>query len=143
MSSPTTPSNSVVSPEILERLFESAREVATLAYAPYSNFRVGAAILTKEGRIISGCNVENSSFGVTICAERTAATRAVASGLREWLAIAIVSPTGVSPCGACRQFLAEFAPRLEVWFGYLDSDKPSAGPIPLDILLPFAMKFPS
>jgi len=132
-----------ISPELLHRLFESAREVATRAYAPYSNFHVGAALLTKEGRIITGCNVENSSFGVTICAERTAATRAVASGLREWTAIAIVSPTGVSPCGACRQFLAEFAPNLSVWFGHLDPEKPTVGPISLEVLLPAAMKFPS
>jgi len=133
--------SSVLSPEMLQRLFESARDVAKRAYAPYSNFHVGAAILTKEGRIIGGCNVENSSFGVTICAERTAATRAVASGLREWVAIAIVSPTGVSPCGACRQFLAEFAPKLEVWFGHLDSNKSTVGPVSLEVLLPAAMKF--
>jgi len=132
-----------ISPELLQRLFEEAREVATRAYAPYSNFHVGAALLTKEGRIITGCNVENSSFGVTICAERTAATRAVASGLREWTAIAIVSPTGVSPCGACRQFLAEFAPHLPVWFGHLDPEKPTVGPISMEVLLPAAMKFPS
>jgi len=135
-------SSSILSPEMLQRLFESARDVAKRAYAPYSNFHVGAAILTKEGRIIGGCNVENSSFGVTICAERTAATRAVASGLREWIAIAIVSPTGVSPCGACRQFLAEFAPKLEVWFGHLDSNKSTIGPVSLEVLLPAAMKFP-
>jgi len=142
MSHDALPANDV-SPELIERLFESARDVATRAYAPYSNFHVGAALLTKEGRIITGCNVENSSFGVTICAERTAATRAVASGLREWTAIAIVSPTGVSPCGACRQFLAEFAPQLSVWFGHLDPSKPTVGPVSMEQLLPAAMKFPS
>jgi len=128
-------------PEYLPRLFEAARHAAKSAYAPYSKFQVGAAILTRSGKIIVGCNVENSSFGLTVCAERTAAFQAIVQNETEWQAIAIVSPTGVTPCGACRQVLAEFAPRLEVWFGHLDSALPITGPVFLDALLPGAMKF--
>ena len=127
-------------PDDIQRLFESARSAAASAYAPYSKFTVGAAILTVEGEIITGCNVENSSYGLTICAERTAATRAIVQGKHQWRAIAIVSPTGVTPCGACRQVLAEFSPRLEIWFGYLDPSQPTTGPISLEVLLPGAMK---
>lgn len=80
------------------------------AYAPYSNFKVGAAILTADGRIFTGCNVENASYGATICAERCAATKAVSEGATEFTAIAIVSSsdTFTYPCGICRQFLSEF-----------------------------------
>lgn len=128
-------------PEYLPRIFAAARQAAISAYAPYSHFQVGAAILTRSDKIIVGCNVENSSFGLTICAERTAVFQAIVQNEREWQAIAIVSPTGVTPCGACRQVLAEFAPQLEVWFGFLDPDRPITGPVPLDELLPGAMKF--
>ncbi len=126
--------------DILE-LFQHARQAARSAYAPYSQFQVGCAIRTKTGKTILGCNVENASFGVTICAERNAACRAVLEQELDWKSIAIVSPTGVSPCGACRQFLAEFAPELEVWFGHLDPNMPIAGPIALSTLLPAAMEF--
>jgi cytidine deaminase len=80
------------------------------AHAPYSGFQVGAAVQAKDGRIFTGCNVENLSYGLTICAERNAICHAVASGAREFSAIAIVADSiePVSPCGACRQVMAEF-----------------------------------
>jgi|SRR3954447_25859421 cytidine deaminase len=86
------------------------------AYAPYSKFTVGAALLSASGEIYAGCNVENVSFGLTICAERSAVVRAVQEGSREFVAIAIVADTKtpVTPCGACRQFLAEFTPDVSI-----------------------------
>ena len=97
-------------------LIEAATGVRGLAYAPYSRFFVGAALLTTAGRIYRGCNVENISFGLTLCAERAAVVAAVADGFQTFQAIAIVAETDVpiSPCGACRQVLAEFAPDLLV-----------------------------
>ncbi len=92
-------------------LHAAALSVAKNAYAPYSRFRVGAALLDEEGRIFVGANVENRSFGLTICAERSAVMAAVAAGARRFTAIAIStpdSPSPVSPCGACRQVLSEF-----------------------------------
>ena len=89
---------------------EAAWAAREMAYAPYSNFQVGAALLAKDGRIFLGCNVENISYGLTNCAERVSIGAAVAAGVREFLAVAVVADTGVpiSPCGACRQVLAEF-----------------------------------
>lgn len=84
------------------------------AYAPYSKFHVGAAVETATGEIFTGCNVENASYGLTICAERVAVGTAVAAGHRKFAAIAVATPGGASPCGACRQFLAEFSNRLPV-----------------------------
>ncbi len=130
-------------PDYVEQLMTAARQAAANAYAPYSRFHVGAAILLPNDRIITGCNVENASFGLTICAERNAALRSVLEGERKWKAIGIVSPAGVSPCGACRQFLAEFEPKLEIWYGFLDPSKPIHGPVGLDKLLPEAMSFPA
>jgi len=91
-------------------------EVAGRAYAPYSKFQVGAVLVGRGGRIFAGCNVENISFGLTICAERNAVFAAVAADCREFEKIVIVADTEVpaSPCGACRQVLAEFHPDLEV-----------------------------
>jgi cytidine deaminase len=91
-------------------LVEAAWQVRQLAYAPYSNFQVGAALLAADGRIFVGCNVENLSYGLTNCAERVAVGAAVAAGVREFVAVAVVADTAVpiSPCGACRQVLAEF-----------------------------------
>ena len=90
-------------------LYEKAKEMLPRAYAPFSKFRVGAALLTKEGEVYTGCNVENSSFGATICAERTAFVKAISEGESEFEAIAIVCEDGeVWPCGICRQFMKEF-----------------------------------
>ncbi|HYD54951.1 MAG TPA: cytidine deaminase, partial [Gemmatimonadaceae bacterium] len=99
-----------------EALIERAHAAMARAYAPYSRFRVGAALLTADGRTIEGCNVENASFPVSLCAERAAIGAAVSAGAREFVAIAIATeaerPT--PPCGMCRQALAEFAPSLVV-----------------------------
>jgi cytidine deaminase len=84
------------------------------AYAPYSHYEVGAALLAGSGRVYTGCNVENSSFGLTICAERTAAVKAISEGERQFVAVAVVTADGGTPCGACRQVLAEFGPTMRV-----------------------------
>ena len=90
-------------------LYEIALDMTSKSYAPFSKFRVGAALLTKEGKLYTGCNVENSSFGGTICAERTAFVKAVSEGDREFAKIAIASSGGEAwPCGICRQFMKEF-----------------------------------
>ncbi|NCC15141.1 MAG: cytidine deaminase [Clostridia bacterium] len=93
-----------------------AREAMEKAYAPYSKFKVGAALLAKDGRVFLGCNVENASFGATICAERTAVTKAISEGVKEFEKIAIVASSGeyAAPCGICRQVLYEFMPDGEV-----------------------------
>ena len=105
----------------LRELYERAREAAKGAYAPYSRFHVGAALLTDDGKVFTGVNVENRSFGLTNCAERSALYAAVSSGVRRFSAIAIAAPDAdypVSPCGACRQVLSEFmAPETTVVFG--------------------------
>lgn len=99
-------------------LMAEAEKARKTSYSPYSRFAVGAALLTKSGRVVHGCNVENSSFGLSCCAERTAVFKAVSEGEREFVAIAITAgpKRGAAPCGACRQVLHEFAPRLWVLF---------------------------
>jgi len=99
-----------------QRWIAAARDVRERAYAPYSKFKVGAALVASDGRIFTGCNVENISFGLTMCAERVALGRAIAEGVTNFRAIAIVADTDqpVSPCGACRQVLAEFNPDLSI-----------------------------
>jgi cytidine deaminase len=95
-------------------LLKSAAQAAGKAYAPYSRFPVGAALLTERGVVVSGCNVENASYGLTLCAERVALVKAVSEGNRQFKALAVwaeARPHGaVTPCGACRQMLAEFLP---------------------------------
>jgi cytidine deaminase len=97
-------------------LIIAAQAAKQKAYAPYSNFKVGAALLGKSGRIYTGCNVENASYGLSSCAERNAVFKALSEGEREFRAIAIVSGSSepTAPCGACRQVLNEFAPDIAV-----------------------------
>jgi cytidine deaminase len=106
--------------DVREQLLQSARKVMKNAHAPYSNFRVGAAILTTSGKIFPGCNVENASYGMTNCAERTAIFSAVAQlGPRiEIRAVAVTNDQGVpcAPCGACRQVIYEFGPDAIIFF---------------------------
>ena len=99
-----------------KQLLERAREARTGAYAPYSHFRVGAALLCENGRVFTGANVENASYSVTCCAERVALYKAVSEGERAFIAIAITSDSAAPtyPCGVCRQALNEFSPRMEV-----------------------------
>jgi len=98
------------------RLVAAARDVARHSYSPYSHFAVGAALLGDDGGIYCGTNVENASFGLSLCAERSAVSRAVAEGVTRFRALAVVTDTDVPtpPCGACRQVLLEFGPELEV-----------------------------
>ncbi|NLY81635.1 MAG: cytidine deaminase [Clostridiales bacterium] len=121
-----------------KKLYRIAKESIKNSYAPFSNFRVGAALLTKDGKIFTGVNVENSSYGATICAERTACVKAVSEGYREFEKIAIVSSEGEAfPCGICRQFLYEFAPKLMVITGNDEDNLVAKG---LSELLPEGFK---
>ena len=97
-------------------LIEAAQKARENAYAPYSQFKVGAALLTKKGEVYTGCNVENASYGLTMCAERVAIYKAVCAGTTEFESMALVTDSSepASPCGACRQVLAEFSGDLEI-----------------------------
>ena len=97
-----------LSPEQETDLAQRAGQARQWAYAPYSNYQVGAALLTASGKVYDGVNVENAAYPSTICAERTAVVKAVSEGERDFVAIAVSSTNGGSPCGACRQVLAEF-----------------------------------
>ncbi len=98
-----------------EDLIQHALEARTRAYAPYSGYAVGAAVLTDDGTVIPGCNVENAAYPATICAERVALTAAVAQGKRHFTAIAVATRNGGSPCGACRQVMFELGPDMLVY----------------------------
>lgn len=118
-----------------------ACEARFKAHAPYSRFLVGAAVLTESGEIICGCNVENASYGLTICAERVAFGTAVAAGHRRFQALAIATSGGHPPCGACRQFAAEFCDDLPILL--IDSDQPDhVSETNLRELLPGRFEFP-
>lgn len=109
-----------------EDLLKAALEVRQKAYAPFSQFLVGAALQTSSGEIFSGCNVENRSYGLTNCAERVALGAAVAGGFREFDMLVIATSGGVVPCGACRQVLTEFCQRLTVFLVDVDKDPQAA-----------------
>ena len=95
-------------------LIREAIEARKNAYAPYSNYKVGAALITADGKIYHGCNVENAAYGSSLCAERTAIVKAVSEGDRNFSAIAVVTQNGGAPCGPCRQVMREFNPNLTV-----------------------------
>ena len=97
-----------------EELIAMAIEARERAYAPYSGFPVGAALLTRAGQVFTGCNVENAMFGLTVCAERVAVLKAVSAGERDFEAIAVATAPGASPCGSCRQVLREFGRDLRI-----------------------------
>ena len=111
-----------LSDEMKRTLIEVAGAARRWAYAPYSNYRVGAALLTASGRIYDGVNVENAAYPTSICAERVALFKAISEGEREFQSIAVVTANASSPCGACRQVLSEFAPELEVIISPDDSE---------------------
>jgi len=125
-----------------QQLLAAARRAREAAYAPYSNFTVGAAVLTATGEIFSGCNVENASLGATMCAERVAICTAVAAGWRNFTALAVVAdtPEPVAPCGLCRQVLAEFSPDCQVLMANLAGQWRLAD---LQELFPLAFRLPT
>ncbi len=128
-----------LAPVVIERLVEAARRAQAMAYAPYSKFPVGAAVLAEDGRVFPGCNVENSSFGLTVCAERNAVAAAVVTGARPTAVAVVANGTAVAPCGACRQVLAEFAAAMPVILATsAGGDRQVTS---LDVLLPGAFVF--
>ncbi len=125
--------------DMVERLMDAAIRAADNAYVPYSNFPVGAAVLTEEGTIVTGCNVENASYPVTNCAERVAIGTAVANGARTITAVAVYAPrvVTVTPCGACRQAINEFKPvDDELWMIFSSAGGPQL--VPFSDILPHA-----
>ncbi|HHT9124720.1 MAG TPA: cytidine deaminase [Candidatus Brocadiia bacterium] len=123
----------------MDELIKKAKEAMAKAYSPYSHFKVGAAVLTKSGKIYTGCNIENCSYGLTICAERVAIFNAVSSGEREFDAIAIVTDSTelTPPCGACRQVIWEFSKDVVVLLTNLQGKQKTTKisdllPIPFD-----------
>ena len=128
-----------LAPVTVDRLIKAARKAQQHAYAPYSKFHVGAAVLAEDGRVFLGCNVENSSFGLTVCAERNAVAAAVVAGGRP-IAVAVVTDDDhVGPCGACRQVLAEFEPAMSIILAAHDGG--DARTVCLEDLLPGAFRF--
>ncbi len=103
-----------LSDEKVKELIQIAQEIREKAYAPYSNYTVGTALLTKNGKIYTGVNIENASYPLSICAERTAMFKAISEGERDFDTIVIATKNGGSPCGACRQVMIEFAPEMTV-----------------------------
>jgi len=126
------------SKEKFERLIQAASEMRKFSQVKYSDFAVGAALLTTDGEIITGCNVESSSFGLTICAERVALTKALSEGKLKFSHIAVVGPSKnyCPPCGACRQLLYDYAPEIEIILTNGEAIKA----MPLKELLPLAFE---
>ena len=124
----------------IARLVEAARRAATRAYVPYSSFPVGAAVLTASGDIVEGVNIENASYGLTVCGERVAIQTAAAQGHRTILAVAVSATRlpGTTPCGACRQVLNEFKPAHGEMIVILDNVETAPTLVPLGRLLPQA-----
>jgi len=116
-----------------QQLIALAHKARKNAYAPYSHYDVGAALLTASGQVFTGCNVENAVYPMCLCAERTAVVKAVSEGQREFAVIAIATRNGGSPCGACRQVLREFAPHIRI---LLTDDAGTVRQYGLDQLLP-------
>ncbi|EET01519.1 Cytidine deaminase [Giardia duodenalis assemblage B] len=115
-------------------LVKAAIEASEYAYIPYSKYKVGAAILTESGEIFKGCNVENASYPIGVCAERTAVVKAVSEGKKNMIACAVVTRDGGSPCGMCRQTLNEFNPKMHIILAKLDGE--IMHEMPLNELLP-------
>lgn len=128
----------------LQRATEAAREARAQAYAPYSRYRVGASVLTRAGRVYAGCNVENATFGATLCAERSAIAAMVTAGDRDPISCVVVTrgPRPGSPCGICRQVLAEFARDMKITMMAEDSRGRVLGrrTVRLSALLPLAFR---
>lgn len=110
--------------ENYKKLIKEAEKARKKAYTPYSKFKVGAAILSSDGKIFTGCNIENASFGLTVCAERVAILKAISEGSSKFEAIAIVGDTDrpCSPCGACRQVISEFGEDIKIIMSNLEGD---------------------
>ncbi len=123
----------------VDRLVESALRAQAHAYAPYSGFPVGAAVLAADGRVFLGCNVENSSFGLTVCAERNAVAAAVVAGARPTAVAVVANGSAVAPCGACRQVLSEFDKEMPVVLASATDGQRQL--TSLDALLPGAFRF--
>ncbi len=130
-------STGAIPPDIRQKLVDKARIVAQYAYVPYSHFPVGAAVLTEGGEIVSGVNIENASYGLTVCGERVAIQTAAALGHRSILALAVSAPraAGTTPCGACRQVMNEFKPAQGEMLVLVDCHD-SIMELPLSELLP-------
>ena len=128
----------MVSKKQIQVLMQRAYDVQKIAHAKYSGFKVGAALETSDGEIFSGCNVESSSLGLTICAERVALTKALSEGKTKFTAILIVGPVKnyCPPCGACRQLLYDYAPDIDI----ILTDGKKIKSVPLSELLPFAFE---
>ncbi len=99
----------MITPEMAKQLVDTAKKASLMSYSPYSEFAVGSALLASDGRVFTGCNIENASYSVTICAERVAFAKSLSDGVRSFDAIAVVGEKGICPpCGACLQFMSEF-----------------------------------
>ncbi|KUO51439.1 MAG: cytidine deaminase [Desulfitibacter sp. BRH_c19] len=121
----------------LEKLLEDAKKARNYSYSPYSKFPVGAAVLTKDGTVYTGCNVENAAYGITMCAEKVAIAKAVSEGNQYIAVIAIVGDTEgpCRPCGSCRQFILEFGDEITVVMGNLKGETETKS---INDLIPFS-----